>query len=341
MNTLDMDPARERELSLSAEPVLVLDEITKYYQPRDGVMRLLGKKSPAIEALGGVSLSIPEGSVTAIVGESGSGKTTLGKVICGLERPTSGTVRYRGRDLLTSLSQSRLEITRQIQMVFQDPYESLDPRFTVEMTVSEPLAAHGGKDKSENQRKVNEALLSVGLSPVDRYLRKKPHELSGGERQRVSIARAIVLKPSLILADEPVSMLDVSVRAGVLNLLMRLKDELQASIILITHDLAVARYLAERLIIFYSGGIMEIGETESVLSNPFHPYTSLLLSASPRVKPGRARQRVKGNSFRAGEESCPFVSRCGSAREQCQREKPRLKKAAEGRMCACHFAPSL
>lgn len=327
---------------MSNEPMVVLKDITKYYRsPRSEIMSLVGRRSPDVKALDGVSLSISEGSVVAIVGESGSGKTTLGKILCRLESPSSGEVKFKGQNLYKLPHNLKHEITRQIQMVFQDPYESLDPRFTVNMTISEPLLAHGEKNPQSNQNKVNKALLSVGLSPADRYLWKKPYELSGGERQRVSIARAIILQPSLIIADEPTSMLDVSVRAGVLNLLLHLRDEIHTSIILITHDLAVARYLAESLIIFYSGRIMETGPTESIISNPKHPYTSLLLSASPRIRPGRIRQHAKENSFEASDKNCSFISRCPIAQDKCLFEKPNLVKISEDRLSACHYASTL
>lgn len=324
---------------MADKEILTLKDVKKFYKARSAKISFF-KTMPPVKALDGVSLSIQESSITALVGESGSGKTTLGKVLCRLEEPTSGEVLFNGQNIYAMSKKTQHSMTKQIQMIFQDPYESLDPRFTVGMTVMEPLVAHGEKNRTQLEARVKAVLKSVGLNPSERYFDKKPSELSGGERQRVSIARAMVLQPSLLIADEPVSMLDVSVRAEVLNLLVHIKDTFKTSIILITHDLAVARYMAERLIIFYKGKIMEEGPTQEILSHPRHPYTLLLLSASPRIMPGRSRQRAIMQKEIRQSHGCAFAPRCTIAREDCFTQEPVPRKKEKMHFCACPYFDS-
>lgn len=326
----------ERVAEKSEEPFLLLKNLKKSYKSHKKNFSLKEEKGSQINAIDDVSIHFENNSIVAIVGESGSGKTTLGKILCRLEQPTSGNIEFRGQNLFKIPKAFDKQLTQEIQMIFQDPFESLDPRFTVEMTVSEPLLAHSFKNKTIIQQKISQALIDVGLSPIDRYLNRKPHELSGGERQRVAIARAIVLNPALIIADEPVSMLDVSIRAGILNLLVYLKEKIGSSVLLITHDLAVARYLAERLIVLYGGKVMEEGPTEEVLSNPKHPYTSVLLAASPRFKPGRKRQ-IGNNPPQAIQNSkgCVFAPKCPMAQEECFVKRTSLQEVKEGHRTSC------
>jgi peptide/nickel transport system ATP-binding protein len=231
-----------------------------------------------LTAVNAVDLEIRRGELMVLAGQSGCGKSTLGLLLTMLERPTSGAITFEGTDI-TKLSGAALkQFRRKVQMVFQDPYESLNPRYRVEDAIREPLEIHGiGKSKNERREIVAQTLERVELRPVSKYLRRFPHELSGGERQRVAIARAVVLGPSFLVADEPVSMLDVSVRAGILNLMLKLKAELNMTCLFITHDLSLARYISERLAVMFFGRIVEIGPTDAVLKQPTHPYTQLLM----------------------------------------------------------------
>jgi peptide/nickel transport system ATP-binding protein len=223
-------------------------------------------------------LQIRRGELLVLAGQSGCGKSTLGLMLALLERPTSGAITFEGMDITQLRGAALKHFRRRVQVVFQDPYESLNPRYRVEDAIREPLEIHGiGNSRSERRELVAQTLERVELRPTSKYLRKFPHELSGGERQRVAIARAVALNPSFLVADEPVSMLDVSVRAGILNLMLKLKAELNMTCLFITHDLSLARYISERLAVMFFGRIVEIGPTDTVLKNPVHPYTQLLM----------------------------------------------------------------
>ncbi len=254
------------------------------------VASLLRQTDRKVHAVDDVTLQILPGEILGLAGESGSGKSTLGEVVCGLQPPTTGTVAYGGEPVRTR-GRGHREFRRNVQMVFQDPYQTLNPRFTVGQTVEEPLRNFGLGSPDERRARVLEALRRAGL-PGEGLLGRYPHELSGGQRQRVAIARGIVLEPTLLVADEPVSMLDVSIRAGVLNLFKRFRDELGMSILYVSHDLATIRYICDRTAILYLGRIAEIGPTRDVIERPRHPYTELLLSAVPASRPGEERERI-------------------------------------------------
>jgi peptide/nickel transport system ATP-binding protein len=245
-----------------------------------------------VRAVDGVNLEIRRREVLGIVGQSGCGKTTLGLMLALLERPTRGMISFEGVNISELVGSDLKSFRRKVQIVFQDPYDSLNPRHRVEDTVTEPLLVHDvGQSRVQRRQIVGETLERVGLQPVDKFIRKFPHELSGGERQRVAIARAIALNPLFIVADEPVSMLDVSVRAGLLNLMLDLKEELGVTYHFITHDLSVARYMCDRIAVMYFGRLVEVGPTEAVLHGPQHPYTRRLIDAvpipDPSIKPLR------------------------------------------------------
>jgi oligopeptide/dipeptide ABC transporter ATP-binding protein len=285
----------------------------------------LQRRHGTVHAVAGVDLTLHRGECLALVGESGSGKTTLGRCLIRLSEPTSGEVLFDGEDLLALRPGDLRRRRRRFQMIFQDPYGSLDPRQRVGSIVAEPLAIHGlARDRPERQRRTAELLAAVGLSPA--MAGRFPHELSGGQRQRVGIARALAPGPDLIVADEPVSALDVSVRAQILNLLAGLQERLGLTLVLISHDLAAVEQVADRVAVLYLGRLVELGPAGALFSRPLHPYTVSLLSAVPVPEPGRRRGRVtlggEPPSPLAPPPGCPFHPRCPIARPRCAAETP-------------------
>ncbi|MQY76325.1 MAG: ATP-binding cassette domain-containing protein [Spirochaeta sp.] len=263
-----------------------VEHLTKLFPVRN---RLLLSISTNICAVDNISFEIERGKILGLVGESGCGKTTTAKLLARLLTPTSGNIYIKGADI-AGLKRKALKIFRKnIQMIFQDPYESLNPRFTVHSTIAEPLKAQGLYDIE----KIHDSLEVVGLTPPKEFLFRYPHELSGGQRQRVAIARALVIDPIFVVADEPASMLDVSIRAGVLNLLLDLREKYNLTLLFITHDLAVARYMCDNIAVMYNGKIVELGKAEAVIKNPKHSYTKALLAAVPIPNPKVRRERIK------------------------------------------------
>jgi len=300
--------------------VLQVDKIKKVFNLKSE--KLFFRQPRLLKAVDGVTFNVRENEILGLAGESGSGKSTLGELIARLQNSTSGKILYLGSNIAELKKKELKKFRKKLQVVFQDPYETLNPRFTVLQTVMEPLTIHNiGEDFFERVEKVKTALIRSELTPPEQYLERFPHQLSGGQRQRVALARAIILEPEFIIADEPVSMLDVSVRAGILNLLRKLRDELGVSVIYISHDLATIRYICDRTAILYLGRIMEIGDTESVITNPSHPYTRMLLSAVPIPDPTKKRERVDPR----GEipdpidlpNGCRFHTRCVHATPNC------------------------
>lgn len=324
----------ERDDAHPAVPVLSVRELKTHYPVhRSLVGRLLGQQKRTVHAVDGVSLQVDAGEFVALVGESGCGKTTTVMSILGAVKATEGVIEVNGADIANVSSRDMLSIYRQMQMIYQDPYGSLDPRFRIRQTVEEPLLVHGvGSSKRERTRLVSEALESAGLRPPDLYMDRFPHELSGGQRQRVAIAAALILNPTLLLADEPVSMLDVSVRASVLNLLDTLRRERNMAVVMVTHDLSTAGHFADRIVVMYLGRVVEEGPAKEVLRNPQHPYTRALLSVVPQPDP---RDRSTPQTL-TGETpnpidiptGCRFHPRCPMAQEQCRAIDPTLARPA-------------
>jgi oligopeptide/dipeptide ABC transporter ATP-binding protein len=324
----------------------VEDLVVRYPIPRGIVGSAARRPKQSVHAVEGVSLSLRRGEMLALVGESGCGKTTTAQAVLRLVDPVSGSIRFEGRDLTPLGARELRPLRRRIQVVYQDPYESLDPRFRVRATVEEPLLIHRlGGSKAERAERVHDALLRVELSPPELYLDRYPHELSGGQRQRVAIAAGLVLEPDVLVADEPVSMLDVSVRAGVLNLLDGLRRN-GLAILMITHDLSTAARFADQIAVMYLGRIVEEGPATEVVQNPQHPYTKALLSVVPRRDPREQRrpQILRGETPDAVSipPGCRFHPRCPSAVEGCAHDDPTLFRpttTAEGHRAACLLLP--
>jgi oligopeptide transport system ATP-binding protein len=321
------------------EPLLSVRDLHTSFPIRSA---LLQRKIGAVRAVAGVSFDLTAGRTLGLVGESGSGKTTLARTVIGLERPESGTVQFAGRDLLT-LSAAELRHTRrEIQMVFQDPYASLNPRLTVEQIISEAWQVHPGVVPRDRwPAEVKDLLARVGLNPdhAGRY----PHQFSGGQRQRVGIARALALKPRLVICDEAVSALDVSVQAQVLNLLVDLQADLGLTYLFIAHDLSVVRHLCDEVAVMYLGKVVETGTREQIFTAPVHPYTQALLSAVPVTRPwaepGRREIILEGDipSPVSPPSGCRFRTRCWKAQPRCAAEEPALVERLDDHAAACHF----
>ena len=312
-------------------PLLQVENLTKHFVTRQGT----------VQAVDDVSLSIGEGETVGLVGESGCGKSTLGRMIVRLLEPTSGTITLQGKEVAHLRGEASKRFRRRVQLIFQDPFTSLNPRSTVGRILEEPLIVHrlGGRD--ERRAKVEELLRRVGLSPgaADQL----PHEFSGGQRQRIGIARALSLSPELIVCDEPVSALDVSIQAQVLNLLSSLKRQTGIAYLFISHDLSVIRYIADRIVVMYLGKIVEVAGHDSLWDRPLHPYTQALMAAVPLPDPQAARSRervvLEGDlpSPVSPPSGCRFRTRCPHAVDRCAREEPALREVVDGRFVACHL----
>ncbi|RPI24612.1 MAG: ABC transporter ATP-binding protein [Chloroflexota bacterium] len=327
---------------MANEPLVRVEKLTKLFPLSTSIFR---EPTSFVHAVDGISFSIRPGESLALVGESGSGKTTTGKLLVRLMDPTSGSIQMnfdgRASDIATLRGGEMKDFRRSVQMILQAPYESLTPRRTIFDTVSEPLVVQGIGNIGERESQVAKMLTMVGLAPPQIFMFRYPHELSGGQRQRVAIARALVMLPTFIVADEPTSMLDVSIRTGIMHLMQNLADQLGITYLYITHDLAVARYMSQRLAVMYRGKIVEMGETEELLKNPLHPYTRALLSAVPVPDPAikRIRPDIRGNISKPidPEPRCRFYDRCPLANEMTRdRDHPDLIEVASDHWVACH-----
>ena len=324
----------------SSKPLLEVRDLVKHFPVRSP--GLFGRRKPSVHALNGVSFDLARGETLAIVGESGCGKSTLAKTLALLHQPDSGEIWFDGDPVSLRGGARSKDIRRRSQLIFQDPHGSLNPRLTVGEIIAEPLVIHGIARNFRNSR-VAEVASSVGLGTQD--LGKYPHQFSGGQRQRIAIARALVSAPELVIADEPLSALDVSVQSQVINLLAELKVSQGLTYIFISHDLSVVAYIADRVAVMYLGRIVELGASESLFSSPSHPYTRALLEAAPEIgkRMGKKPQPAKGEAASSGNipHGCPFHPRCPNVQDICRIERPQLgpiEDVANGHITACHFA---
>lgn len=326
----------------SNQPELKVINLKKWFPVRRGVLSaLMGKEKEFVKAVDGVSFEVKPGEIFGLAGESGCGKTTTGKTALRLLEPTDGEIHFKGQDITKLESTEMKELRRNMQIIYQDPYQSLNPRMNVYDILAEPINIHNlSSDPSETEEIIYKSLKDVELVPPEDFIRRFPHELSGGQRQRVAVARCLVMDPSFIVADEPISMLDVSIRAGILKVMLKSGEARDITYIFITHDLAYARHICDRGAIMYLGKIVELGTMDDLVNNPLHPYTLALMKAVPVPDP----KLEKARAIIGGEvptpinppSGCRFHPRCSQATEICRREEPEIVEIEDGHYVACH-----
>lgn len=317
---------------MEKEVLLELKNVKTYFKVNGGILK----------AVNGVNLTLHKGETIGLVGESGCGKTTLGRTIMRLYKPNEGTINFKGKDIWKYSKKERFQYTKDVQMIFQDPYASLDPLTVIADTVSEGMDIHKMYTGKDREQRILELLSMVGLNKE--HLNRFPHEFSGGQRQRIGIARALSVDPELIVCDEPISALDVSIQAQVVNLLKKLQKEFGLSYLFITHDLSMVRQISDRIAVMYLGSIVEIAPSEEIYTSNYHPYTKALLSAIPIANPELERERKR--ILLSGDvpspvnlpKGCAFAGRCPYATDRCREEKPELREIREGHFTACHYA---
>ena len=327
-------------MTSSTDVLLHVEKLVKYFPIMRGI--IFQKQIGAVHAVDGVSFDIHRGETLGLVGESGCGKSTTGRAILQLQKPTSGKVLFEGIDLVTLEAGELRKMRRRMQMIFQDPYASLNPRMTIGEIIGEPLRLHGLANRKESNERVVELLKLVGLNPA--YANRYPHEFSGGQRQRVGVARSLSLNPSLIVCDEPISALDVSIQAQVVNLLESLQQQFNLTYLFIAHDLSMVRHISNRVAVMYLGWIVELTTRDELYGHPLHPYTQALLSAipipDPEVEETRKRIILEGDvpSPINPPSGCRFRTRCPLAAKICQEQIPEYREITSGHFVACHFA---
>jgi oligopeptide/dipeptide ABC transporter ATP-binding protein len=322
--------------------VLRVENLKKHFPLRRGFFEtILSREEATVKAVDGISFNVRKGEIIGLAGESGSGKTTTGRLLLRLTKPTDGSIYFQGKDI-AKLDDAELRgLRRDMQIIFQDPFESLDPRMTIKEIVAEPLRAQKiAKNEKEVLEMVKGALNDVELVPPEEFLLRFPHELSGGQRQRVAVARAFILSPKFVVADEPVSMLDVSIRAEILNLMVDLVEKKGASVVLITHDLAVTKHVCDRVVVMYLGKVMETSGSAQLIDQPLHPYTQALIAAVPVPDPSYKRGDVISGEIPSPVNpppGCRFHTRCPFAHERCRIEEPPLVEVEKDHYVACHL----
>ncbi len=328
---------------MEEQAIIATEGLKKYFPVKRGFFKtVVSGESVFVKAVDGISFFIRKGEVFGLVGESGSGKTTTGRLLLRLSDPTEGEIRYKDKDISHVSQREMKPLRKEMQIIFQDPYESLDPRMLIKDIVAEPLRIQKvAKSEEELEERVKQVLREVELVPPEEFMFRFPHEMSGGQRQRVAVARAFALDPHFVVADEPVSMLDVSIRAEILNLMLVLVQKRGASFLYITHDLALARHMCDRIAVMYLGRIVELGDVATIINNPLHPYTKALIAAVPVPDPSSKRtgEVISGEipSPINPPPGCTFHTRCPYAHERCTRENPPLIEVERNHWASCHL----